>query len=365
MFSLLPLIFPRGITFPGDTELMSTARSGLFSASAARPRLQQQLELYRQIFANSSDGIAIVDANGYYIEQNTAHCELTGYSDSDLAGKTPAIHLGDQAFADIAAILAQGGRYRGEHVSRTKTGQLKRIELSAFPVTDSDGNLLCYVGIKRDITERHRADEERAARLRELEVLFDLAQAVNRAVRIEEVYECALDALMTSVRVDRASILLYDEDNVMRFKAWRGLSEAYRKAVEGHSPWKPGTRNPEPVTVSDAASDPALASYRDIVVSEHLGALAFIPIVHEERLLGKFMLYFDTPHAFAPSEIRLAEVLAAHIAAAIQRHRGEEALRRNEKLATAGRLAATVAHEINNPLEAVTNLLYLARTEAN
>jgi len=41
--------------------------------------------------------------------------------------------------------------------------------------------------------------------------------------------------------------------------------------------------------------------------------------------------------------------------------RAEEALRRNEKLATAGRLAAAVAHEINNPLEAVTNLIYLVR----
>jgi PAS domain S-box-containing protein len=39
----------------------------------------------------------------------------------------------------------------------------------------------------------------------------------------------------------------------------------------------------------------------------------------------------------------------------------EEALRRNEKLASAGRLTAAIAHEINNPLEAVTNLLYLAR----
>jgi len=41
--------------------------------------------------------------------------------------------------------------------------------------------------------------------------------------------------------------------------------------------------------------------------------------------------------------------------------RSEEAIRRSEKLATAGRLAASIAHEINNPLEAVVNLLYLAR----
>ena len=42
------------------------------------------------------------------------------------------------------------------------------------------------------------------------------------------------------------------------------------------------------------------------------------------------------------------------------RLQSEQALRTNEKLAAVGKLASTIAHEINNPLEAVTNLIYLA-----
>ena len=48
-----------------------------------------------------------------------------------------------------------------------------------------------------------------------------------------------------------------------------------------------------------------------------------------------------------------------------ERKRAEEALLRSEKLASVGRMAASIAHEINNPLAAVTNTLYLARMSAN
>jgi len=62
---------------------------------------------------------------------------------------------------------------------------------------------------------------------------------------------------------------------------------------------------------------------------------------------------FTTPH-----EVRWAGIIVLD---ASDRKRSEEALRRAEKLAVTGRLAASIAHEINNPLEAITNILFLLR----
>ena len=69
-----------------------------------------------------------------------------------------------------------------------------------------------------------------------------------------------------------------------------------------------------------------------------------------------------SPLRNARGEIVGASAIARDISAEKQ---SEAAIRRSEKLATAGRLAASIAHEINNPLEAVINLLYLARNDSS
>ncbi len=68
-------------------------------------------------------------------------------------------------------------------------------------------------------------------------------------------------------------------------------------------------------------------------------------------LLGAAVLNPEAP----PSEHQTA----AFLADLSEQKRSEEVLRRTEKLAAAGKLSASIAHEINNPLEAVTNCLYL------
>jgi PAS domain S-box-containing protein len=64
------------------------------------------------------------------------------------------------------------------------------------------------------------------------------------------------------------------------------------------------------------------------------------------------------PVLTSPQQVRWVGVIVLD---ASERKRSEEALRKTEKLAATGRLAASIAHEINNPLEAITNLLFLLR----
>lgn len=156
--------------------------------------------------------------------------------------------------------------------------------------------------------------------------LYELTMAVASAREPAEIFEAALNALAASLDVERASVLLFDAQGVMRFRAWRGLSGEYRAAVDGHSPWVPDTKDAAPVLVEDVHADPELESLRPTFDQEGIRALAFIPLALGTHLLGKFMLYYAEPHAFTEWEVLTAQTIAAHVAFAIdqQDHRESE-----------------------------------------
>src|SRR4051812_1995820 len=161
-------------------------------------------------------------------------------------------------------------------------------------------------------------------------VCHSLARAISGTRTVDEIHAIALDALTSGLGVSRASILLFDAAGVMRFTAWRGLSDAYRRAVEGHTPWSADTLDPEPIIVPDAAADPSLAPFLPTIQAERIAGMAFVPLVSLGRVIGKFMIYFDEPGELTPAEIQLATLIGSHVAFAVERTRAEAQARRDE-----------------------------------
>lgn len=155
-------------------------------------------------------------------------------------------------------------------------------------------------------------------------VIVQLADANSSAQSLADIYAAALRGITAVTGVDRASILLFDADGVMRFKAWAGISDAYRAAVEGHSPWTVGTPAPDPRVVSDVGENPSLGSYADTFAAERIRSLAFIPIVSRGRVIGNFMLYREQPDRFERGELSDALAIGYQIGFAVERALREE-----------------------------------------
>lgn len=197
--------------------------------------------------------------------------------------------------------------------------------------TEDDVNfLVSMANILGEAIQRHQAEQALTEYARHQEALYKLADRLHRTSDLKNVFDSALDAILGALQCDRASILLYDEAKVMRFVAWRGLSDAYRQATDGHSPWTPDTVNPEPICMNDIETADLSDSLRATIREEGIGALSFIPLVSNGKLIGKFMVYFNQPHVFGEGEVDLSLTIAYQIAFGIERRRAEEQLRLKE-----------------------------------
>jgi PAS domain S-box-containing protein len=183
-----------------------------------------------------------------------------------------------------------------------------------------------------------RHEQALAQRVNEQTVLFQFTNRLHRAASAEEVFESALSSILSALQCQRASILLFDDAGVMRFAASRGLSDSYRTTVEGHSPWKPDAQNPTPISVNDVEHSDTPRELKTVIRGEGIRALAFIPLISNGRLIGKFMAYYDRPHEFTERELEFSVTIARQLALAIERtgteterRRAEQALRASEE----------------------------------
>ena len=226
----------------------------------------------------------------------------------------------------MALALRQNRPIRGmEAIAERPDGSRVPFIPYPTPLFDASGQLAGAINMLVDISDRKRAEQALARYSHEQAALYEFTDRLYRAPSQNEVYEAALDAIAAALGCKRASILLFDGSGVMRFVAWRGLSDGYRRAVEGHSPWAPNVRDPQPIGIPDidtADLDPTLKA---TVRSEGIGALAFIPLVINGALIGKFMTYYESPHEFLRAETELALTIARQLSFAIERIRGDQA----------------------------------------
>jgi PAS domain S-box-containing protein len=301
-----------------------------------KANLETATQRYKELYDFAPIAYISFDRDGRIGEINSAAAKLLGKSRRGLLGKPFALCVSKEQ----RSIFFQHLRYCRTRHKKVETalslrgpdGEAIPVHFSSTPITASmrDSTFL-YQTALIDRTERKRAEETRFEALRQQAALYELSQRHQEAKTLNEVYAAALDAILTALPCDRASILLYDKQQTMRFVGWRGLSEKYRKAVEGHSPWKPDAKDPQPVYVADVDLADIPKSLKSTIRSEGIRAVAFIPLISSGRLIGKFMTYYNTPNQFTDNELKLATTIARQLAQAIQRKRDEEARRESEE----------------------------------
>ena len=306
---------------------------------AARNELSREKELLATTLASIGDAVIVTDPQGRINFLNAEAERLTGWNNSEASG-----HNLPEVFRIVNEDSRRSVENPVEKVMRlgtvvglanhtlllSRNGREIPIDDSAAPIRQADGPLFGIVLVFRDFTESKRTAQALAEGARQQSALYRLVDHLHSAESFGDIYDAALEAIVTALPCDRASILLYDNAGVMRFAASRRLSDEYRKAVEGHSPWKSDDPDPQPVTISDVAAAELPEPLKTVITREGIEACAFVPLVAGGKLIGKFMSYYNAAHSFTAQEMDLCLNIARQLAVSIQRRSAEEALRARE-----------------------------------
>jgi PAS domain S-box-containing protein len=283
----------------------------------AEEECRQAKERLEGVLESITDGICVLDRDLTYVYFNENGARLCGLRPEQIVGT----RVGD-TFAENKTNMV-GRMYRQSmetglpvHVEEYSIAPLNKwFESNCYPSADG---LTVYF---RDITERKRTEQA----LRESEQRFRLlAESLPELVWTSDPFGSLTylnGRFMAYCGIAPEDVVGFDWSRILHPDEKERVIEAWTNAVQTGAPYL--------IELRMCAED---GSFRHFLAR----AVAMLAESGEvERWVGSCTDIHDQKLA-------------------------EEALRRSEKLAATGRLAASIAHEINNPLESMTNLLYLA-----
>ena len=125
--------------------------------------IHEKTRLSAAVFEHSLEGIAITDRHNHLVAVNQAFSAITGYSEEEVIGKNPRFLASgryDKAFYErMWDSIVNKGYWSGELWNRCKNGEVKPKWFSISVVRDDDGEIINYLAIFSDITERKLAEE--------------------------------------------------------------------------------------------------------------------------------------------------------------------------------------------------------------
>lgn len=148
----------------------------------AKEALRANQQLLAAIVENAEDSIFVKDPSLRFVKGNTATAASFGVAVEDLIGKSTAELLGREQAREIeeADRRVLAGETVKQHETNWVDGVTKHLHTIKAPLRDEQGNVIGLCGISRDVTEQHRADQERSA----LEAQLQHAQRLESVGRL-------------------------------------------------------------------------------------------------------------------------------------------------------------------------------------
>ncbi len=346
--------------------------------------LRQSEAKFATAFRTSPDAITISRlSDGLYLEINDSFTTLTGYTAQDVVGKT-SFELNLWVSPAERELLVAGLREHGEVLNleasfRLKNGQIGTGLMSARFVRINEEP--CILAITHDITERKQMETALYEQVAALQTLNEIDHEIMAAADPPHILDLVCRRAAELAHAPKALVFIQTAPDSVDLTASCGLGDPGAAREELARQWQAGVLHPgllgigETIAKSDFSAQ--AAHLPEFQAREGIRAFLLAPLSRRERIVGGLVVLDTVPHSWSADEIRILGMLASQSAIALdkaglyqalqeQHGRLQESQRRliqAEKMTALGRLVASIAHEINNPLQAIMGSMTLAQEE--